>query len=329
VLKERKERLLQAAQAPLILAHLKKTIPQRADERIVAYRSQRLAAGTIEFVLTTQRIIELDFSGISWELDLKDIRSYEYKKTFSEMKCIPQSGKTRTVLIGDYYTYETIIAIIEDIRKGRLSTGSPPSIASEVDKPIPLQPLSYPLSFEMKNRGWMEGFKFTVTDTVGQTVFEGECRDSENMLIAEGDRLTVIKPQNGGTHFTFITPGGIKIGGVKKIEDLRQKPIHIFDEKDRKIGEVRKKVGLHSLTKHIYLFEIDDKLIMQLNFQNKGFWLTYQIEKVADVPALTERLCLYAIFTLRLLDPEMAEDPFRSNISSARDKLKGKIEGFG
>lgn len=242
------------------------------------------------------------------------------------MKFYTQSGETRSISVSDYYTYDALCSLIEKIRDHRLSNSGSPSKAPKHKTEASFQSLSYPLTFTMNSRGWMEGFKFEITDTKDRKVFEGESRDGQKILIARGDKLVaIVQPEIPGEHYFFKTPEGKKIGGVKKVDQSMLEVIHIYDGRGNQKGVVKREIGLHSITKHLFLFEVGNQAVLKLIFENKGFWLTYKIEKLADVPASTEQLCLYAAFALRLIEPEMVNDPLRSHLTTVQKILKGGL----
>jgi hypothetical protein len=324
-LQPRREQLMQTVKAPLVKVSIARNLSLKTGEEPVAYCTNRIAAGTLEYVLTTKRLMEYAETGISWEVPLGDIRSFEYG-AMGYLHVHTKDGKKRSMSVKDYYSYDAWVSLIEDTRQGRLKKAA----AAEAPARKTAVPLTYPLELSMESRGWLEGFKFEVRNAKKHTVYLIECRDGQTMHIARGDTLeTIVRAQEPQKHYTFETPDGRPTGAIKRVKDglLGSGRLEIIDSKGESAGCVRKKPGVKAWAKRAYLFDLSEQTVLEIRCSLQSpLHTVFEIDRISKVSQANERLALNCVFALRLIEPDIMKDPVKSTVKDIRGGFKDSIE---
>ncbi len=326
-LEPRRRKFLETVDAPLARASMASAVPLRSGEEYLVYHSSRIAAGTLEYALTNKRFVEYNtVSGIAWEVPLSTIKSCNYG-VMGYLQVFDKGGNKRTMFVENVYHYDAFRSLIEDARRGRLDKKEKPArTAAE------LPPLHYPLDLLMESRGWMEGFKYEVYDAEKKLAFLAECRDQQTMCIARGDVMAavirMVKPQE---HYRFETADGQPTGEIKKVKEgfLSPENVIILDEQGNAVGTVDRKPGVKAWASRAYhlLWGGQPALEMHCEFQHP-LRTGFKIDRLRAVPADVEQVLLNCAFVLRLLEPDIMEDPVRGVVKDIRGDFKDGIDGL-
>jgi hypothetical protein len=326
-LEPRRHSFLNTVDAPLAQMSMAATVPLGSGEEYLVYHANRIAAGTLEYALTNRRLVEYNtVTGIAWEVPLSTIKSCNYG-VMGYLQVFDKSGNKRTMFVENAYHYDAFRSLVEDARRGRLAAkGKPARTAAE------LPPLHYPLDLLMESRGWMEGFKYEVYDAEKKLAFLAECRDQQTMHIARGGVMVavirMVKPQE---HYRFETADGQPAGEIKKVKEglLSPENVIILDGQGDTAGTVDRKPGLKSWASRAYhlIWNSQPALDMHCEFQHPGR-TGFKIDKLRTIPANVEQMLLNCAFVLRLLEPDIMEDPVRGVVKDIRGDFKDSVEGL-
>ncbi len=324
-LEPRRRKFLSTVDSALTQASMSSAVPLHSGEAYLAYHANRIAAGTLEYALTNKRLVEYNtVTGISWEVPLPDIKSCNYG-VMGYLQVFDRAGNKRTMFVENVYHYDAFRSLIDDAHSGRLATKKKPAKVEPVDLP----PLSYPLDLLMESRGWMEGFKYEVYDAEKRRVFLAECRDQQTMQVARGDLMVaVIRMLKDQKHYRFETPDGQKTGEIMKIKEgfLSPESVIIVDSEGETVGTVDKLPGVKAWASRAYhlLWGGQPALEMRCEFQH--FRTGFKIDKLRAIPPDIEQMLLNCAFVLRLLEPDIMEDPVRKVVKDIRGDFKDNVK---
>ena len=322
-----REKLQAAARASLARTSIANNLSLQRDEQPVAYATNRIAAGTLEYVLTNRRLVEYTMVGIEWEVPLNDIKSFEYG-AMGYLHVHTKRGKKHSLSVSDRYTYDVWISLIKDAQHGRLGK---PKQTKQTTTARRVR-ITYPLRIYMSSRGWMEGFQYKVRGADDAIIYEAQCRDNQTLHVGSGEvTVSLIKPIVPGEHYTFEDANGSRFGGIRREKGglLGSGHLAILDGRGTAVGAVRKKAGVKSWAQRTYVFDIggDEMLEMHCAFQHPGRTM-FEINCLQKPSTKHEKRLLKSAFALRLLEPDIMKDPVRSVVKDLRGDFSDAIEGL-
>ncbi|MBN1123060.1 MAG: hypothetical protein JXJ17_18445 [Anaerolineae bacterium] len=325
-LEPRRQKFLETVDTPLAQMSMTSTVPLHSGETYLVYHANRIAAGTLEYALTNKRLVEYNtVTGIAWEVPLSAIKSCNYG-VMGYLQVFDKAGNKRTMFVENVYHYEAFRSLIDDARRGRLDKKEKPArTAAE------LPPLHYPLDLLMESRGWMEGFKYEVYDAEKKLAFLAECRDKQTMYVARGDVIVaVIRMVKDQEHYRFETADGQPAGEIKKLKEgfLSPESVIILDGQGDSVGTVDKKPGVKAWASRAYYLLWGGQPALEMHCEFQHFRTGFKIDKLRTIPEEIEQMLLNCAFVLRLLEPDIMEDPIRGVVKDIRGDFKDSVDGL-